>query len=48
MGFSPVFCFRDGSEASLELDRMGAALIGIDDLGDFASLQVNFMSFIDQ
>ena len=48
LGFSPVFCFRDGSEASLELDRMGAALIGIDDLGDFASLQVNFMSFIDQ
>ena len=31
-GWSSVACFRDGSEASLELEQMGAYLIGIEDL----------------
>jgi DNA processing protein len=37
-GWSPVACFRDGSPASLELEQMGAYLIGIEDLADFGSL----------
>ena len=38
-GWSPVACFRDGSEASLELEQMGAYLIGKEDLKDFCALQ---------
>ena len=38
-GWSPVACFRDGSEASLELEQMGAYLIGTDNLQDFGILQ---------
>ena len=38
-GWSPVACFRDGSEASLELEQLGAYLIGTGDLGDFGVLQ---------
>lgn len=38
-GWSPVACFRDGSEASLELQQLGAYLIGPDDLKDFGNLQ---------
>ena len=34
-GWSPVVCFRDGSEASRELEQMGAYLIGIEDLANF-------------
>lgn len=37
-GWSPVACFRDGSPASLELEQMGAYLIGTEDLKDFSSL----------
>lgn len=37
-GWSPVACFRDGSEASKELEQMGAYLIGVEDLADFANL----------
>lgn len=37
-GWTPVFCFRDGSEAASELEQMGASLIGMDALGDFAAL----------
>ena len=37
-GWSPVACFRDGSQASLELEQMGAYLIGIEDLQDFSGL----------
>lgn len=37
-GWSPVACFRDGSEASLELEQMGAYLIGFEDLKDFDNL----------
>lgn len=37
-GWSPLYLFRDGSEASLELERMGAETIGIEELSDYASL----------
>lgn len=36
-GWSPVACFRDGSEASKELEQLGAYLIGMEDLQDFGS-----------
>ena len=37
-GWSPVACFRDGSEASLKLEQMGAYLIDIGELKDFTLL----------
>ena len=37
-GWSPVACFRDGSEASKELELMGAYLIGMEDLDNFSDL----------
>jgi predicted Rossmann fold nucleotide-binding protein DprA/Smf involved in DNA uptake len=36
--WSSVFCFRDGSEASAQLEQMGAELIAICDLSDFRAL----------
>lgn len=46
--WSPVFCFRDESPASLELEQMGAVLIENRDLQDISGLQPNIMNFIDQ
>lgn len=37
-GWSPVACFRDGSEAAVQLEQMGAYLVDIPDLQDFGSL----------
>ena len=37
-GWSPVACFRDGSQAVRQLEQMGAYLIGTDDLQDFGGL----------
>lgn len=37
-GWSPLYLFRDGSEASLELERMGAETIGLEELEDYAAL----------
>ena len=37
-GWSSVACFRDGSEASAQLEQMGAYLIGMEDLKDFGTL----------
>ena len=37
-GWSPVSCFDDGSAATLELEQMGAALIGRERLKDLAKL----------
>ena len=39
-GWSPVVCFRDGSEAASQLEQMGAYQIGLEDLGDFSGLQM--------
>lgn len=40
-GWSPVFCFRDGSEAMAQLEMQGAKLVGPAQLGDFAALTGN-------
>lgn len=45
-GWNPVFCFNDGSKATLELECRGASLITCSDLRDFDSLQKNFASFM--
>lgn len=37
--WSDVYCFRDGSEAMLQLEQMGANLIGMDELVSFYNLQ---------
>ena len=37
--WSSVFCFRDGSEAAAELERMGAQLISIEQLHDLTLLK---------
>ena len=39
-GWSSVACFRDGSEASRQLEQMGAYQIGLEDLRDFSCLQM--------
>lgn len=44
-GWSPVACFRDGSEASAQLEQMGAYLIDKADVGDFGSLPEKEISF---
>lgn len=44
--WSPVFCFRDGSNASRELESRGAKLIGISDLTDIPKLQPDMVSFL--
>ena len=45
-GWSPVACFRDGSEASRQLEEMGAYLIGKEDLKDFGTLPENDGNFL--
>jgi predicted Rossmann fold nucleotide-binding protein DprA/Smf involved in DNA uptake len=44
-GWSPVACFRDGSEASLQLEQMGAYLIHREDLKDFGCLPESEATF---
>ena len=44
--WTPVFCFRDGSEASLELQSRGAKLVDILDLADISKLQPDMVSFL--
>lgn len=38
-GWSPVFCLRDGSAASIQLEQLGAQLIDASALEDLSSLQ---------
>lgn len=45
-GWSPVFCFDDGSAAALELEQLGATLVDTAQLSDFTALQANIESFI--
>ncbi len=47
-GWSDVFCFQDGSAASLRLEEMGATLIGRTELGNLAALQDRISTFFDQ
>ena len=44
--WSPVFCFRDGSEASAELEQLGATLIDAEQLRDLPALQPNIISLL--
>lgn len=44
--WSPLFCFRDGSEASIELEQMGAGLIDLEDLSDFSALEQDQICFL--
>lgn len=46
-GWSPVACFRDGSEAAVQLEQMGAYLIGKEDLKDFGALPESELTFFD-
>ena len=47
-GWSPVFCFRDESEASRELKELGAILINPEQLNSIAALKPAEINFIDQ
>lgn len=44
-GWSPVACFRDGSEAMEQLEQMGAYLVGTEDLLDFGSMSDRELTF---
>ena len=44
-GWSPVACFRDGREASLELEQLGAFLIDMEDLKDFEGIPMQTALF---
>jgi len=44
-GWSPVFCFQDGSESAAQLEQMGAYLISIEELEDFSIPQNTEMTF---
>ena len=43
--WSPVFCFRDGSEASVQLEQLGACLIHMQDVNCFANLEEQTPNF---
>ena len=45
-GWSEVACFRDGSEASIQLEQMGAYLVGMEDLKDFGTLPESDLNFL--
>ncbi len=47
-GWSPVFCFRDGSQSVALLTQMGAVEIGAADLADLYQLRTNNVSLFDQ
>lgn len=44
-GWSPVYCFRDGSAASGLLQNMGAEGVCLDDLHDFSALDLTIFRF---
>ncbi len=45
-GWSPVACFRDGSESAARLERMGAYLVGLEDLRDLSAMTAAEPSFL--
>lgn len=47
-GWSPVFCFRDGSEAAKQLEQLGAVSIDVEALANIDSLYTENISFFDQ
>lgn len=44
-GWSPVACFRDGSESARRLEQMGAYLVGGEDLRDLGALLAQGLNF---
>lgn len=44
-GWSPVFCFRDGSDASIQLEQLGAGLIDLQDLRELSQLKEENLNF---
>ncbi len=46
--WSSVFCFRDGSPASVELHMLGASFVGIRDLSNIHNLHSKYDNFFDQ
>lgn len=47
-GWSPVFCFADGSPAMRQLEQMGAQVISAASVVDFGKLQKKNLNFFDQ
>ena len=47
-GWSPVFCFADGSEAVQVMEQMGATLIGMEELADLPGLLKYNRNLFDQ
>ena len=45
-GWSPVACFWDGSEASMEMEQLGAYLIDTEELQDFDALPESAQPFL--
>lgn len=45
-GWSPVFCFRDGSDASIQLEQMGASLVELQDLQNLSCLNETNLNFL--
>lgn len=45
-GWSPVFCFRDGSEAAIQLEQLGAVGVDLQDLEKINELQPSTQSFL--
>jgi predicted Rossmann fold nucleotide-binding protein DprA/Smf involved in DNA uptake len=45
--WSPVFCFRDGSEAVRQLEQLGAGTVGTEDLKDLTQLQKAHICLFD-
>jgi len=46
-GWSPVACFRDGSESARRLEQMGACLVGQQALRDFGALARRESNFLE-
>lgn len=48
LGWSPVFCFADGTQASQQLCQMGATPVSIKDLQNFNMLPLQMRNLFDQ
>ena len=46
-GWSPVFCFDDGSDAMAQLSQMGGNLTYLEELADIKALQNRYGSFLE-
>lgn len=46
-GWSPVACFQDGSESAQQLSRMGAYLVGVEDLRELSAFSEPEPGFFD-